>query len=458
MLNISPNSIKDRVADISFKALQQAELSKANVMFTRWIIGISLVGIIILFLPWTQNIRGKGKVTTLYPDQRPQTIHATIPGRIEQWYVREGQYVKKGDTIVHLSEVKAEYFDPELIQKTNLQIVAKENGIESYSKKADALDDQIIAYQNALSLKRKELQNKILQTQLKINADSIELERAKIDFQTAEARFGRTKKLYEKGLEPLTEFEQKNLKVQETTAKQTASEQKFLTTKNELINATIQLDNIENEYAEKIAKAYSEKYSALSAMYDSETSRNKLRIELANYQSRNQFYFITAPRDAYINKALKPGIGEIIKEGDAIVSIMPTNYQLAVELYVKPMDLPLIKLGQPVSFIFDGWPAFIFSGWPGSSFGTYHGKVFAIDNIISDNGEFRVLVAPYEEKKPWPDEVKAGSGAEGFALLNRVSIWYEIWRQLNGFPPDYYKGEENSNVPKLKAPIQSVAK
>ncbi|MEY4012942.1 MAG: hypothetical protein RIT22_2066 [Bacteroidota bacterium] len=36
------------------------------------IIYISLIGIVILFLPWTQNISGSGAVTTLKPDQRPQ--------------------------------------------------------------------------------------------------------------------------------------------------------------------------------------------------------------------------------------------------------------------------------------------------------------------------------------------------------------------------------------------------
>ncbi len=455
MLNISPNSIKGRVDLSSFKSLNEAELSRSNIMFTRWLLSFSFVALLYLFVPWTQNIRAKGKVTTLYPDQRPQTIHSTIPGRIEKWFVREGQYVEKGDTIVFLSEVKSDYFDPELVHKTQQQNTAKENGIISYNRKASSLDNQIDAFQKALTLKRQELKNKILQSQLKITADSIELERAKIDFQTAQARFNRTKQLYDKGLEPLTEFEQKNLKLQETTAKRTASQQKFLTSQNELINAQIQLENIENEYNEKIAKAYAEKYSTLSAMYDAETTRNKLRIDLTNYESRNQFYFITAPRDAYINKALKPGIGEIIKEGAPIVSIMPTQYQLAVELFVKPMDLPLIKLGQPVSFIFDGWPAFIFSGWPGTTFGTFHGKVFAIDNVISDNGQFRVLVAPYEEEKMWPEAVKAGSGAEGFALLNRVPIWYENWRQLNGFPPEYYEPSD-LDAPKLKAPIQSL--
>ena len=135
---------------------------------------------------------------------------------------------------------------------------------------------------------------------------------------------------------------------------------------------------------------------------------------------------------------------------------MPADFDLAVELFVAPMDLPLVNLGQEVRFIFDGWPAFIFSGWPGMSFGTYHGHVVAIENNISQNGKYRILVSSHEEK-PWPEALRIGSGAQGIALLKNVPIWYELWRQLNGFPPDFYETKnEADDKPKLKAPIKSI--
>jgi hypothetical protein len=36
-----------------------------------------------------------------------------------------------------------------------------------------------------------------------------------------------------------------------------------------------------------------------------------------------------------------------------------------------------------------------------------------------------------------------GTGAQGIALLKDVPIWYELWRNINGFPPDYYKPAQN---------------
>ena len=124
------------------------------------------------------------------------------------------------------------------------------------------------------------------------------------------------------------------------------------------------------------------------------------------------------------------------------MSIVPNISELAVEMYVRPIDLPLLEKGAPVRFIFDGWPSLVFSGWPNVSVGTYAGRVFAIDNVTSTNGKYRILVAPDPKEEEWPKELRMGSGAQAIALLKDVPIWYEFWRQLNGFPPEFYKGGE----------------
>jgi hypothetical protein len=38
--------------------------------------------------------------------------------------------------------------------------------------------------------------------------------------------------------------------------------------------------------------------------------------------------------------------------------------------------------------------------------------------------------------------MKLGAGAVGFALLKNVPVWYELWRNINGFPPDFYTNGE----------------
>ncbi|GAB5550486.1 MAG: biotin/lipoyl-binding protein [Saprospiraceae bacterium] len=455
MLNISPNSIKDKVKLEDFTCSERVGLTPANSMFLRWLWGVSIIILIIFFLPWTQNIQAKGKVTTLSPEHRPQTIHSTIAGRIEKWYVQEGQTVKKGDTIVYLSEIKAEYFDPQLVQRTRQQVSAKEGSIVSYQGKADALAGQIGALRSEQGYKTNQLRNKIIQAKAKITADSIEVQRAIIDFQIAQNQIKRFQEMYDKGLIPLVELESKNLKVQATQAKKIAADNKLIDSRNSLANARLALESVEYEYRQKIRKAQSDRFSTISDQFTAEGDVSKLEIQASNYEQRSTFYYILAPQDAYITKALTPGLGETLKEGDPVVSIMPINYELAVEIFVKPMDLPLMNLGQEVRFIFDGWPAIVFSGWPDASYGTFSGKVVAIDNMISENGKYRILVGPYESQKEWPIALRPGSGAQGIALLNDVPVWYEIWRELNGFPPDLY-AESAEELPKLKAPIKSM--
>ena len=455
MLNISPNTIHQKVEFSRFNSFNKTNLSPANRMFTRWLVGTMVLIFIFLLLPWTQNIQSKGKVTTLQPGQRPQTIQSTIAGRIENWYVREGQLVQKGDTIVHLSEIKAEYFDPDLVSRTEQQVDAKEGAIASYGQKVEALDDQIDAMTSEQDFKQQQLANKIRQTEYKLASDLADMEQAYFQDSVSVVQYNRTAQLFERGIKSRADVEEKRMKVQEARAKYISAQNKVEASRNELANARLELSTVLYEYNQKVAKAESDKFSTLSAKYDAEGSVSKLRIQASNYEQRSHFYFILAPQDGFITKAIKPGIGETVKEGEGIVTIMPADYELAVELFIKPMDLPLVSTGQEVRFIFDGWPAFIFSGWPGQSFGTYSGTVVAIDNMISANGLYRILAAPRKDSEAWPEALRVGSGAQGIALLNNVPLWYEIWRKLNGFPPDYYD-EGVDAAPKMKAPVKSI--
>ena len=306
-------------------------------------------------------------------------------------------------------------------------------------EKAKALDGQIDAL-----LKTKQL--KIQQAKLKIQSDSIDLQAAITNNDIALKQLERAEQLYKKGLKSLTDLEKRKLKLQESQAKKISAENKLLSSKNQLINVQVELSAIENQYRDKLAKSESEKYTALSSMYDAETVVTKMQNQYMNYSVRTGFYYITAPQDGYITKTIRSGIGETVKEGEELLSIMPAQYDLAVSMYIRPMDLPLINKGQHIRFMFDGWPSVVFSGWPNLSYGKFGGEVVAIDNFISDNNKYRILVAPDAKDLRWPDGLRVGSGDDGMALLKDVLIWYELWRRLNGFPPDYYKMKENNQA------------
>lgn len=441
MLNISPNTINDRLDRSKYQSLKNVEEKNSGKVLIKIMLWVLVGALVVAFLPWTQNINSKGNVTTLKPEHRPTTIHSVIGGQVDSWFVQEGDFVSKGDTILHISETKAEYFDPQLIERTGDQLRVKEFSVGAYKNKVISLESQIDALRETLLLKSQQAENKLRQAYLKVTSDSIEYHAAQLNFQIATLQYERFETLQRDGLKSKTDLENRALKLQKSQAELISKENKLLTSKNEVLNARVELGSIDAQYKDKITKAQSEKFTAMSNQYDAEATASKLNNQLTNYSMRNDLYYVLAPQSGYITKAIQSGIGETIKEGAEIVSIMPANYELAVQMYVNPIDLPLLETGQHVRIQFDGWPAIVFSGWPNSSYGTFGGSIFAIDNFISDNGKYRVLVMPFIEEGEWPEALRVGGGTNAMILLKDVPIWYEIWRKINGFPPNYYKSE-----------------
>mgnify|MGYP000104768233 CR=1 FL=1 len=433
----------------SYQSVIRINKKKNSYRLLKFLVAFSLISLIILLFPWTQTISSPGKVTAISPNNRPQTIHATIGGRIEKWFVSEGQFVQKGDTILFLSEIKSEYFDPNLIQRTESQRVSKENSVASYMQKVKSMDNQIDALIDARIVKLQQAENKIKQLRFKIISDSMDYKANSKQLAIAIKQYDRTDELHTKGLKSTTELENRRIKVQELEAKEIGFENKLLASKNELLNAISELRSIDADYRDKIAKSEAEKATTLSSLYDTEANVTKIQNQISNYTIRSGFYYVTAPQSGYISQALKNGVGETVKEGSPLVSIVPIMKDFGVEIFVEPIDLPLIHLGNRTRIQFDGWPAIVFSGWPNVSYGTYGGTVVAIDNSINAEGKYRVLVAPDKNDHKWPKLLKMGVAVKSMTLLNDVPIWYELWRKINGFPPNYYTPKMNAKS-KLK--------
>jgi multidrug efflux pump subunit AcrA (membrane-fusion protein) len=446
MLNLSSNRVKSAIAEEHLSALKVLQTPKAGKLLARWLIGVFVLLLIAMFLPWQQNIRANGSLTALDPADRPQTVETAIAGRIEEWFIQEGQRVSKGDTLLRLSEVKEKFFDPELLNRLGEQLAAKEATIATKEEKANALRDQIQAMREGLQLKLSQTRNKLEQARLKLQSDSADLVAERAQYEIARQQLERQQGLYEKGLKSRTELESRSLKFQESTAKLMAQENKYLATRNELLNARIEVSAVETDFREKLGKARSDLNATLSEVFQAEGELAKIRNEYANVRIRNQNYFLTAPQAGYIVQAQKAGIGETVKEGEALVNIMPVSPEMAAALYVRPMDVPLLTRGRKVRLEFEGWPALQFSGWPSVAVGTFGGIVEVIDYVETPakQNKYRILVVPDPEEEPWPEQLRVGSGVNGWVMLDEVPVWYEIWRQLNSFPPSLQEAPEGN--------------
>ena len=422
MLKISSGSLEKMISQDRLHSLRSLDTPMAGKILARWLLVLGIIFLLFLFLPWQQNIRGNGKVTALSPGNRPQTIETLIAGRIQTWNVQEGQFVTKGDTIVVITEVKEKYFDPKMLFRLGEIVSSKESSLQSKDMKARALRRQITALHQGMRTKTEQAKAK--------------LEAERVRFANAKNQYDRNKKIFEAGNIPLTKFQDIDYKYQGANA--------------DLINAEIEIERVEAEYLDKINKAESDLNNTLAEQFETQAEIAKLKNELSNMEIRSEQYHILAPQSGFVVKATQAGIGETIKEGDAVCTIMPQSDDVAVEMYVKAMDVPLISKKRKVRIEFDGFPALQFSGWPSVSVGSFGGLVEVIDFVNSKPGEFRILVVPDKEDLKWPKQIRNGSGIKGWVMLDDVPVWYEIWRQLNGFPPSLYEEPLDEYLKKLE--------
>lgn len=431
------NNISNELKNSSLYTVKLVNTPKKFKTIRNWLASIFIILFLCMFLPWQQNINGKGKVTPFAPEDRPQNIPSIIAGRIESWKVVEGQFIKKGDTLAIISEVKEKFFDPQLLIRTDGQINNKIEGLAAKNRKILALEKQIDALKSSVTIKLKMAKNKVLQSEFAIKAEKGNYDAAILNETLAINQFERLNELYKKGLASLTEIQIRTNKKQEAKSKMIEVENKYNKVQNELLNARIDLNFIEAEYVDKISKAESILEETAGELFESQADLIKLRIEYSNLQLRSGFYAIKAPQDGYLVKVTKAGIGEIIKENENIATIVPANTKTAVEMTVRALDMPLIYKGCKVRIQFDGWPALVFSGWPSANVGTFGGLVQVIDRVADEKGNFRILVTQDPNDNPWPELIRAGGGVYGWAMLNKVPVWYELWRQFNAFPPDF---------------------
>ena len=393
----------------------------AHGSFFRWAGALALVALAAMFLPWQQYVQGTGSVTAFRPQDRPQTLPALIDGRIERWHVREGAFVRRGEPIVEISEVKEEYLDPAVVARTAEQRDAKSAAIVSKRLVAAALAEQVVLLERTLALSVEKTRNKVVQYEAGVDA-------AAADSAVALDQLRRRQALADSGYVSVNDLQSFRLKAQQADAK-------LAEKRAELRNARIELDALGAEYGEKIQKARADRAKTLAEIDEGAGEVAKLESKVAALRVRSGFYRIEAPQDGYVVRAVKSGVGETVKAGEPVVTVQPSAPQRAVELYVKPMDVPLLRAGRRVRLQFDGWPALQFAGWPSVAVGTFGGVIAVVDRVGGGDGKFRVLVVPDPADEPWPEQLRMGSGVYGWAMLDEVRVWFEVWRRLNGFPP-----------------------
>ena len=188
------------------------------------------------------------------------------------------------------------------------------------------------------------------------------------------------------------------------------------------------------------ASAEADIHSAQASLRDAEGAAATTRAQLARADiglSRQAAQTVVAPIDGTMLRILVRQGTEQVSQGETLALIVPDTDDRSVEIYVDGNDATLVKPNDPVRLQFEGWPAVQFMGWPSVAVGTFGGRVVFVDAADDGQGNFRVLVKPDNKDEPWPEPkyLRQGVRAKAWFMLRQVTVGFEIWRHVNGFPP-----------------------
>lgn len=426
-------------------ALSTVRASKSIKIFSLmlFLMFLSFV-LIVIYMPWLQTIPGIGKVIAYAPLERQQNIEAPIDGRIVKWYVQEGSKVKNGQMIAEISDN-----DPNYTSRLREQRNFLNDSIKAAKDRADSFRVLISTLEDSRRNAMMAADLRVKMAMERVNATQNQLIAAEAASKTSELNYERQKALDEKGLTSTRNLELAELEYKRNLAEIDRMKATLNSANKEVDALNSDKGKIDKDGNASITNARATYSSALAEIARATGEMSRLDTTM----SRQANQVIKAVRGGTILRLTVSQGTEMVKAGEPIAVIVPDTNKRAVELLVSGNDIPLIVKSEEVRLQFEGWPALQFNGWPSVAIGTFSGKVTLVDSTDNGKGKFRVVVVPQKESD-WPDikYLRQGVRANGWIMINQVPLWYEMWRQFNGFPPviDNPEEEEKKSTDVIK--------
>ena len=403
-------------------------------LFTRILYGAMAVTVVALFVvPWQQNVPAAGRVSALDPFDRIQNVAAPVSGRVRTAWVIEGTRVEEGAKLLEIVDL-----DPAIMTRLDQQRQALKSQLAASREKVKVYRAQVDALTRAQELSFQAAENLVEVAVAEVRSAQHGVEAADAAVAQAKLNFERQRQLVDEGLAAALEFEVAERIFKQANAELAQRRQALTASLEEEKARRAELGRVQTEAQARIESARAEEQNAQAEAAAKEQELADLSVRIAQQNTQ----LVTAPRAGTVFRLYASPGAELVKAGDPLVALLPDAASQAVELWVDGNDVPLIHPGRPVRLQFEGWPGVQFGGWPSVAVGTFGGKVAVVDANGDDQGRFRILVVPDPDDEPWPSAqfLRQGARANGFVLLDRVALGYELWRQANGFPPTIAMG------------------
>jgi multidrug resistance efflux pump len=417
-------------SDALMPSLQLARSSRLVRRIAVWLLVLlAATTALMSFAPWQQTVTGAGFVVAYAPRERQQVLEAPIEGRIVSWNddLFENGRIEQGEVIAEIRDLDAEYSTRLAGQLENTRSM-----LAASSRIVEATEGQLNAYREVQQQVTLAQDAYVQAATEKVAAAEQKLAIASAAIPQLQAAYDRAKILNDQNNLSLEKFQETERKLLESQAKVREETANVSAAKSDLIGK----QNDRLAYIQKAAADVRYYEGALDKARAEVAKAEKELFEMQSKVARQDTQKIVAPFTGYVVE-ISPNIGtQLVKKGDPICRIVPDTKDRAVQIWLDGNDAPLVNEGDHVRLQFEGWPAIQFAGWPSVAVGTFGGTVASVDMIDNGKGKFRCQIRP-DVPQDWPSEryLRQGVRANGWVLLETVPLWFEFWRQLNGFPP-----------------------
>jgi multidrug resistance efflux pump len=375
------------------------------------------------------------------PYERPQDIESQITGHIRKWHVLEGDQVKEGDLILELEDNDPNFMSPHLLAFLDQRKKALEKTQHAALRRIEQLDKRIVEMRNLVKAAVPSAEARVVEAGNKVREAHQKVEAAKIAATTAALNVERHRQLSKRGLVSQRELE---LAIQADTASQADLEgarANLHAAEEAMKSLSFGRDQVNAEMLQRLLDAEAGRDASVAEAARVGDQLADVSLRLSNAEQRRLASKIVAPIGGTVVKMAKVGVGETVRQGDTLIRLSPTSTDKAIEMTADGLDAPLLNVGRKVKILFYGIPAIPLPAWPELMAGTYSGVIKVIDQVDDGKGNYRFWVVPDPDpdERDWPEQshVRQGTKVMGWVILNRVPLWYEMWRRFNLFPPDY---------------------
>ncbi len=328
-------------------AILQRTPSQISKVIKIWLFTILTAVIWASFANIDEITRGDGSVIPYGSNQVIQNLEGGI---VESILVSEGQSVKEGQTILKIGNTKSfstsesnklKYME---LKAKRLRLYAQANQIQFESPKDISEDEK-----EQIELAKKLYDANTKEFEAKDNSMMQQIEQRKQEYKEAKAKIQSLKKSLEYVSEEIAMTEPMvkegiKSKVDFLKLKREAS-----TIENDIQAARLSLPRLSSAIEE-----YREKRIESKQLFIKEAKQelNEVTAELSRLEAQQIAYsdqvdrtMVKSPVNGIVQKLYVNTIGGVIKPGEDIIEIVPTNKKLWLEIKIKPSDIAFIHPG-----------------------------------------------------------------------------------------------------------------